>query len=122
MFSANQFTAAPLLNGLSIATVTLIDQPIENLFGKRAFGRTRIDNRQLHILIASQLSDKEKSVTLYHEVLESAIVTAIRVPISVADFSEAEIDRESYAMHDRLGPASPASLVAMLQFSALEGQ
>jgi hypothetical protein len=116
MFSADDFIGVSLGEGFSIAQVTFVDEPIEDLFGKPAAGRTRIAHRELHIVIAAALSDREKSVTLYHEVLESMTVMVERAPDDVRDFGEADFEREGYSAFDRFGPVSPSTLRAMLQF------
>lgn len=116
MFRSDDFAGVELVEGLSIASVALIDEPIEDLFGKSACGRTRIAQGKLHILISSALDDRERSVTLYHEVLEAVTVAAIRIPALIIDFGEADFEREGYATFDRLGMATPANVLAMLQF------
>jgi len=116
MFSADDFFGLFLGDGFSIVQITVVEEPIEDLFGKPAAGRTLIAHRGLHIAIAAALDEKEKSVTLYHEVLEAMTVMASHGPDAVRDFGEQDFEREGYRAFDRFGPASPSTLLAMLQF------
>lgn len=122
MFSAEVFLGLSLGNGFSIAQIALIDEPIEDLFGKPAAGRTQISHRELRIVIAASLSDQEKSVTLYHEVLEAMTVMSNRAPESVRNFGEGDFEREGYRAFGRFGSASPSTLRAMLQFYGFQGE
>ncbi len=51
-----------------------------------------------------------------HEVLEAMTVACLHPPATVLEFNEGHFERAAYDMHERFGPASPASLNRMLQF------
>lgn len=116
MFSVEDFFGLSLIEGFSIAQVILANESIEDLFGKPAVGKTRVARREFHIFIAAALSDREKSITLYHEVLEAMTIMVSHPPDAVRHFGEVDFEREGYRAFDRFGPASPSSLRAMLQF------
>ena len=63
----------------------------------------------------SGLSDKECSVTLYHEILEAMTVAVANPPASVGEFNEADFERAGYEAFDQFGAASPENLNRMLQ-------
>lgn len=84
--------------------------------GRSAIAKTQITGRKLHITIFSGLSEAEKSVTLYREILEAMTVAAIEAPASVQDYNEGDFEKAAYEAHERLGPASPESLNTMLQY------
>ncbi len=84
--------------------------------GRSALAQTRIIGREFHLTILSGLSDKETSVTLYHEILEAMTVAASEVPASVRDFNEDDFERAAYEADERFGPASPENMNSMLQF------
>ena len=84
--------------------------------GRAALAKTRIVGREFHIKILAALSDNEKSVTLYHEVLEAMTVAAFEAPLSVQNFNESDFEGAAYEAHEQYGPASPKSVERMLQF------
>ncbi len=43
-------------------------------------------------------------------------VACLHPPATVLEFNEGHFERAAYDMHERFGPASPASLNRMLQF------
>ena len=116
MFRSNDFCGLLLLEDLSISQVAVVDTPIQDLFGNLASGKTLVAGRKLHIQISSALSDMEKSVTLYHEVLEALTVVTAHVPESVRNFAEKEFEQEGYRTFNRFGMATPSALHRMLQF------
>jgi hypothetical protein len=67
------------------------------------------------------MSDREFSVTLYHEILEAVTLAAAEPPDSVMEFNEADFERSAYDAHDRFGAASPETLSRMLQLYGFRG-
>lgn len=61
--------------------------------GRSALAKTQIVGREFHLTILSRLSDEEKSVTLYHEILEAMTVASSEAPASVQNFNEADFER-----------------------------
>jgi hypothetical protein len=122
MFQTSEFPDLHLVESLSISEVSVVDGPIEDLFGQSAAGKTLIAGGKLHIQILSSQSDEEKSVTLYHEILEAITVAATFVPGRFRDFAERDFEREGYRAFNQFGPASPSSLAAMLQFHGFKRQ
>jgi hypothetical protein len=74
------------------------------------------------LLIRSGLSEKELSVTLYHEILEAAAVAVAHPPAGVIDFNEADFERAAREAHQRWGNTSPANLNLLLQFHGFRGK
>jgi hypothetical protein len=66
------------------------------------------------ILLRTDLDEHERSVSLYHEVLEAATVAADHPPESVVEFNEGAFERAAQATHARSRIASPESLNQML--------
>jgi len=115
MIDAVTFKNAQLHGGFVIADVVFSDEPLVDAIGRVATARTRIVGRALSITIRSGLSDKECSVTLYHEILEAMTVAITNPPASVMEFNEGDFERAGYEACEQFGAASPASLNRMLQ-------
>ena len=116
MAESNSFQGLRLRGGFIIIGLEFVIEPLVDAIGRSALAKTRIVGREFHLTILSSLSDKEKSVTLYHEVLEAATVASSHAPASVRDFNESDFERAAYEAHERFGPVSPESMNRMLQF------
>ena len=104
-----------LRGNFKIIHLELTDETIADAIGRQAVARTRIVGRDFDLRIRAGLSEHELSVTLYHEILEAALVGSDNPPESLADFNEGDFERSGYQMHERLGVASAKSLNQMLQ-------
>jgi hypothetical protein len=109
------FAQLELLGGFIILSVEVSDEPMIDAIGREALARTSIIGREFEIILASGMSAKELSVTLYHEVLEAAAVASDDPPEALIEFNESDFDAAAYAAHDQFGPASPATLNLMLR-------
>ena len=109
------FDHLELLGGFLILHVVVSDEPLIDAIDREALARTSIIGREFEILLASSMSEKELSVTLYHEVLEAAAVASDDPPEALIEFNESDFDAAAYAAHDQFGPASPAALNLMLR-------
>jgi hypothetical protein len=105
-----------LRGGYIIVRIDFAVDPLVDAIGRSAVAQTQIIGREFHLKILSSLSDEEKSVTLYHEVLEAMIVASSAPPASVQEFNEGDIERAAYDAHERYGIAAPDSIDRMLQF------
>jgi hypothetical protein len=105
-----------LRGGFIIIRLEFVIKPLVDAMGRSALVRTRIVGREFHLTVLSSLIDKEKSVTLYHEILEAVTVASSEAPASVRDFNEGDFERAAYEAHKLFGPVSPESLDRMLQF------
>jgi hypothetical protein len=114
--SPNSFQGLRLRGGFIIVRLEFVMKPLVDAVGRSALAKTQIVGRDFHLTILSDLSDKEKSVTLYHEVLEATTVASSEAPVSVQDFNEGDFERAAYEAHERYGPVSPESMDRMLQF------
>ena len=102
--------------GFVIVDVEFVAKPLVDAIGRPAVAKTQIIGREFRLTVLSGLSSKEKSVTLYHEVLEGMTVASAETPTSVQDFNEGDFERAAHEAHKRFGPASPTSVNTMLQF------
>ncbi len=102
--------------GFVISRLEFVAEPFTDAVDRPALARTRILGREFQITLLATLSDKEKSVSLYHEILEAMTVAAVDPPASVVEFNEGDFERAAYEAHDRFGEASPEALAGMLQF------
>ena len=94
-----QFTAAPLLDAL----------------GREAVAQTRIIGREFRLVVQAGLSERELSISLYHEILEGATVGSWPPPASVMEFNEGDFERAAQTAHENWGNATPERLNRMLQ-------
>ncbi len=109
------FENVHLSGGFVITTVELTNEPLTDALGRPALAKTGIVGMRFDLLIYGGLDERKLSVTLYHEILEAALIASPEPPLAVIEFYEADFERIAYAMHEDLGPASPASLNRMLQ-------
>jgi hypothetical protein len=122
MNSGYMFADAPLRGGFIIVRVEPATEPLIDPVGREAIARTQVVARKLVITIQPGLSDKEWSVTMYHEVLEALTVAYDDPPESVLEFNEGDFERAGYEAHERFGPASPENLNRMLQSYGFRGE
>ena len=122
MIDINQFKHLRLHGGFIITNIGLTDGPIVDAIGREAIAQTSAVARQFRLLVHSGLSEKELSITLYHEILEAASVAIANPPVGVMDFNEADFERAARDAHERWGNASPANLNLLLQFHGFRGQ
>ena len=114
--SPTTFQSIKLRGGFLIVRLDFVTEPLVDAVGRSALAKTRISGSEFHLAILSSLSDKEKSVTVYHEILEAMTIASPSAPASVQDFNEGDFERAAYKAHEDYGPASPKSLDRMLQF------
>ena len=115
MLDPTAFENTTLLDGFTIRQLAVSSEPLLDALGREAVARTQIIGRDFYLTIRRGLSDRELSVTLYHEVLEAMTVACVEPPSSVREFNEGDFESAAYAAHDRLGVASPVNLNRMLQ-------
>jgi hypothetical protein len=122
VINLRQFINLRLHGGFIVRNIELTDAPIVDAIGREAIAQTSAVARNFRLLIRSGLSDEELSITLYHEILETASVAIDIPPASVIDFNEADFERTAREAHERWGNASPANLNLLLQFHGFRGQ
>lgn len=110
-----QFRNIPLRGGFSIVEVRLTSQSLLDPLGRPAAAQTLIRGNQFHIVLREGMDEGELSVSLYHEILESATVAAENPPESVMEFNEADFEESARSAHARYGLPSPRSLNEMLE-------
>jgi hypothetical protein len=81
MDAQNIFENAALHGGFAIVRVEFASEPMVDALGREAIARTRIVGREISIAIRPGLSDRECSVTLYHEILEAMTVAVANPPV-----------------------------------------
>ncbi len=115
MIDAASFKNIRLRGGFLITEAGFTREPLVDALGREAAAQTRIVGREFRLLIRAGLSERELSVTLYHEILEAVSVTSLEPPAAVLDFNEGDFEQAAQRMHEELGEATPAKLNAMLQ-------
>lgn len=115
MIDPTSFKQLRLRGGCVIAGIQFTPEPMVDALGREAIAQTRILGRYFHLLIRTGLSDRELSISLYHEILEAASVASPHPPAGVLDFNEGDFEQAGRAAHDRLGDASAENLNLMLQ-------
>jgi hypothetical protein len=122
MIHLESFENLPVRGAFRIVLLEIVEKPLVDSLGREAIARTAIIGREFHITIRTGLTDKELSITLYHEILEAMTVAADNPPESVRMFNEGDFERAAYRAHDELGEASPATIDRMLQSYGFRGK
>jgi hypothetical protein len=122
MIDPVSFQGLRLCEGFMIVQLEFAQESLLDAVGRKAVAETRIIGRKFYLTVLSGLSDKEFSVTLYHEVLEAMTVACADAPDSVQEFNEGDFERAGYQAHEQFGPVSPESLNRMLQFYDFRGE
>jgi hypothetical protein len=112
----HEFVGYRVHGGFTIVRLEIADALLADALGREAIARTYIIGSQLFLTIRSGLSDKELSVTTYHEILEAATVASVDPPDGVRNFNEDAFERAAYQAHEQFGEVSPENLDRMLQF------
>ena len=115
MIDLGAFQNLQVRGGFTIVRLEITDDLLVDPIGRDAIARTRIIGRELDLLIRAGLSQRELSVTLYHEILEAATVAIENAPAAVRELNEGDFDRAAYQAHEQLGEVSPQNLDRMLQ-------
>lgn len=105
----------PLSGDFVIVRLDTVDEPMIDAAGRKAIACTHITGKKIAISIRHDLSEKEMSVTLYHEILEALTVGCDEPPSSVLEYREGDFEREAYAAFEKFGTANPDTLRRMLQ-------
>ena len=115
MIDLSVFQNVRLRGGFTIARLEITNEPLIDAIGRDAIARTLIIGRNFDLLIRAGLSQRELSVTLYHETLEAATVAVESPPTAVRELNEGDFDRAAYQAHEQFGEVSPQNLDRMLQ-------
>ena len=109
------FKNVRLRGGFVIADLQFTDTPMLDALGREAVAQTRIVGRTFQLLIRGGFSDREMSISLYHEILEAATVGSWPPPVGVLEFNEGDFELAAQAAHAEWGDATPEKLNRMLQ-------
>ena len=115
MIDPTPFINARMLGGFVIADLQFTYAPMLDALEREAVAQTRINGREFRLLVKTGLSDREFSITLYHEILEAATVGCWPPPSSVMEFNEGDFEQAAQAAHEKWGEATPENLNRMLQ-------
>lgn len=114
--SLEAFEFQPLRGGFLLIKIVINAEPMHDAMGRVALARTTIIRRNITIELAASTSDADEiSISIYHEVLESATVAALSPPAAVCELNEAGFEvaaKEAHALH---GAATPETLNRMLE-------
>ncbi len=114
MLHLAQFRNLHLRGGFTLAEVRFTAGPLLDPLERPATAETIIRGKSFHISLRSDLSERELSISLYHEVLEAATLAADHPPDTVLEFNEGAFERAAQAAYTKLGPATPETLNEML--------
>jgi hypothetical protein len=111
----DSFRNARLRGGSSIESIAIAEgEP-----GTRVapLGQTTMDvgTGRMTIRIAPGLSAYERSVTIYHEILEATVLQAKQPPAMVLDLSEEDFDLLAYMAQEQFGTATVDRLNKLLE-------
>ena|SRR5436305_1255393 len=115
MIDLSAFQNRRLRGGFTIVRLRITDEPLIDAIAREAVARTAIVGDEFYITIRGGLTDKELSVTLYHEILEAMTVASDNPPTNVRMFNERDFERAAYRAHEEFGEASPTTIDLMLQ-------
>jgi hypothetical protein len=116
MIDPASFKNVRLRGGFVITDIQFTAAPMVDALEREAVAQTRITGREFRLLIQAGLSERELSVSLYHEVLEAATVGSWPPPDRVLEFNEGDFERAAQTAYEEWGVATPANLNRMLQF------
>jgi hypothetical protein len=111
-----------LPGGFVIAALEFTREPMLDALEREAVAQTRITGREFRLLLRADLSRRELSVSLYHEILEAASVASLHPPVSVLEFNEGDFERAAQKAHDTWGDATPQNLSLLLQSYGFRGE
>jgi hypothetical protein len=114
------FNNVVLRGGYRINSLQLTDKPIIGPGGLQKLGSTgtNLGTGAMDILISSNQSNRQISITIYHEVLEAALYQAgPKAPPAVSHLvdNETGIDALARSFYNQLGIASVENLNKMLE-------
>jgi hypothetical protein len=122
MIDPAPFRNLRLPGGFVITEVEFTREPMLDALEREAVAQTRITGREFRLLLRAGLSQRELSVSLYHEVLEAASVADLHPPASVLEFNEGDFERAAQTAHDTWGNASPENLKRLLHSYGFRGE
>ena len=115
MINPASFKNVRLRGGFVIASLEFTHAPMRDALEREAIAQTRIVGVWFYLVIQAGLSDRELSISLYHEILEAATVGSWPPPGSVMEFNEGDFEQAAQAAHVKFGEATPENLNRMLQ-------
>ena len=116
MINPASFKNVRLRGGFVIADIQFTQAPMVDALEREAVAQTSIVGRNFRLLIRAGLSERELSISIYHEISEAATVGVLHPPDSVMEFNEGDFERVAQATHAELSNASPENLNRILQF------
>lgn len=122
MIDTRQFLNLELPGGFIIERLELTDRPILDALQREAVARTRIVGRKLYLELRADMSEKEVSISLYHEIIEAASVGSSNPPVTVVDFNEASFEQAATEAFEQWGSVTPENLIRLLQFYDFQGE
>ncbi len=108
------FHDLPLPGGFILSAIALVPGPMIDPIGRSALAKTVIEGRRIAIVLDQAQPPDEQSISIYHEMLEGLTVAFTSPPAAVADFCEADFEREARLALQRFGIATPQSVLAFL--------
>ena len=114
MIDPGSFKNIRLRGGFLITRIEFTSEPMADALGREAVAQTQIVGMKFQMLIRAGLSERELSISLYHEVLEATTLASPNPPDSVMEFNEGNFEQAAQAAHEKWGHASVENLNRML--------
>jgi len=115
MVDPGRFSNLALPNGIRLTRVVETDVAMIDPMGRTALAKTAITGREMIILLVAGLDEREKSISLYHEILEGLTVAVRNPPQTVTDFVESDFEAAAITAHERFGFADPEKVIMFLR-------
>lgn len=108
------FQNLSLCGGFLLVEVQLTGGPLLDPLERAAAAQTIIRGSRFHILVRADLDEREISISLYHEILEAAVLATEFPPARLREFNEGDFENAAHDAYQRWGNASPERLNQML--------
>jgi len=103
-----------LPGGFLLVSVLEAGSEIIDAAGRPAVAKTSIVGGNLWIVLVQGMDAKERSISIYHEVLEGLAVAMTRPPARVEGFLESDFEASAVTAHARFGFATPENVLLFL--------
>ncbi len=110
-----RFSNLPLPHGILLIGITETDEATTDPIGRPALARTSITGSRMEIVLMRGMEERERSISIYHEILEGLTVALAEPPPLVGEFNEADFEAAAITAHVRFGFADPQNVAKFLQ-------
>jgi len=115
MIDLSRFSNLKLPGGFVVTEVVETESAMIDAIGRPALAKTIIVGAQMSIVLAVEMDDVEKSISIYHEVLEGLAAATPKPPPLIIEFNEADFEAAAISAHTRFGIADPDNVTKFLK-------